>query len=644
MNRYVLLLLFAFTLTSGSMAADFTEKEKAIIYTNAVNVLRDYETIMNQMGEYVVNDIEKARSSAESFLELFVNRQVLIYNDLDPARQQTREMSEFYEAETYINSTILWYPDGITISLDLANARVSEIMIHGENIYSIDILVKKSINGNYNNQTFNKNVEELTFRIAFNLENKALGKFRIVGIRSASSTYNIDFARALQEVNSQDFNAEDLVKIHSEIKTILHDYTSYLSLLGDPQETAEDKEFYKESFLKLFPADARVYNDISPEPQTNLVPITDYLASYIADYPKGIKNLSINADSSKFGQVMKSDTGSSYYTYTDANKFFSGSYVGKDAFSNMFPLIFKISFNAAGKTFSNFRISGIDKSEVNFYETAAGTAEVARPELVIRPVTRKGFGMSLIGSFGITSINNKNIDALTIPKDSVSWNVSPLSGFITAVGVIYYFNDNFAVRSGIELNKYSAKFNLSGKFGDKVLSADVNSTQYYRRVLAEFDSIVSINYITIPLLANFTSGKPGKFGFYAEGGIKLSVPQKASYRNSGYYRYYGFYPTYPSYAQKVIDANEFGFYTRENIDETGKAEIKGFNLALYTSAGVNIPLGYYSSVTIGPEVILGISDILSDKKTYTDIFGKTYTHQPTKIKNFGLRVSLAYKL
>jgi hypothetical protein len=72
--------------------------------------------------------------------------------------------------------------------------------------------------------------------------------------------------------------------------------------------------------------------------------------------------------------------------------------------------------------------------------------------------------------------------------------------------------------------------------------------------------------------------------------------------------------------------------------------MKGFNLAFYGSAGINIPLGYYSSLSIGPEVMIGLSDIFSDKKTYTDIFGRSYTHQPTKIRNFGIRISLSYKL
>jgi hypothetical protein len=643
MKRSALLFLFlVFTLIPGLKAVEFSVKEKSIIYTNAIKVLENYQTIINQMGEFVVNDIEKAKSNAESFLELFVNRQVLIFNDLDPAHK----LSEFYEAETYSNSIILWYPDGITIKLDLENAKVSDIMTHEENVYSIDILVNKSINGNYLNQTLNKNAEELTFRIAFGLENKSLANFKIVGIRNASSNYVIDYTQALKEVNSEDFNNEDLIKIHSGLKTVLSDYTNFLSLLGDPQEPAEDKEFYKTSFLKLFQSgETRIYNDIVPEPQTSLVSITDYLGSYVVDYPNGIKNLSINTDSAKFGKVMKADEGS-YYTYVDANKFFSGSYKGKDAFRKMFPLIFKMSFSASGKTFTNFVINSIDISTVNYYEATPGNAPEQKPEITIRPVTRKGFGMSLIGSFGQTQINDKDIKTMSLASNYHSWTVSPLYGYISAIGVSYYFNDNIAVRSGLEFNKYSAKFNLNGKFQDSTYSTDINAIKYYKIVEANYDSLVTINYLTLPLLFNYTSGKPGKLGFYVEAGFKISIPVHVTYSNSGSYKTSGYYPSSPDVMQYRDDLlwPGLGFYTKGNINETGKIDMKGFNLAFYSSAGINIPLGYYSSINIGPEVIIGLSDIMSDKKKYTDIFGKTYTHQPTKIMDFGIRISLAYKL
>jgi hypothetical protein len=620
-------------------ATEFSVKEKAIIYTNAVKILENYQTIINKTGEYIVNDIEKAKSNAESFLELFVNRQVLIYNDLDPAHK----LSEFYEAETYSSNIILWYPDGLSIQLDLGNAKVSDIMTHEGNVYSIDILVKKTINGNYLNQTLNKNVEELTFRIAFGMENKSLSNFKIVGVRNALSNYVIDYSQTLKEVRSEDFNAEDLAKIRSELKTLLKDYTNFLSLIGDPQEQAEDKEFYKTSFLKLFQSgEVRLFNDINPEPQTSLISVSDYISGFTTNYPIGIKNISINTDSAKYGNIIKAGEGS-YSTYVYADKFFSGSFKGKDVFRKMFPLIFKISFNSSGKTYTGFVINSVDISSVNFYETTPGNTTVQKPELVIKPVTRKGIGISVTGSFGQTQINSKDITSLSDTVNMHSWNVSPLYGYLIALGVSYYFTDNIALKSGIEFSKYSTKFNLTGNFENNVFNADINGNLYYKMIAANYDSLVTINFLTLPILINYTSGKPGKFGFYAEGGVKISIPVRTSYSISGNYKTSGYFPFHPAVTD-TLDFPEIGFYNRENISENGKINLKGFSMALYSSIGVNIPMGYYSSINIGPDIIIGLSDILSNKKKYVDIFGKTYAHQPTKIKYFGLKISFAYKL
>jgi len=639
--KRTLLLFLTICLTGNSLlnAIEFSVKDKSIIYTNAIKVLDSYQTIINQIGEYVVNDIDKAKSDAEGFLELFVNRQVMLYNDLDPSHK----LSQFYEAETYTSNIILWYPDGLSVKLDLQNAKVSDIMDHGDNVYSIDILVKKTIDGNYLNQTLNKNVEELTFRVAFGLENKTLTNFRIVGIRNAASNVVVDYSQALKQVNSEEFSAEDMAKIQTEIKTLFKDYTNFLSLLGDPQEAAEDKEFYKSSFLNLFHSnDILIYNDITPDPQTNLIQVTDYLNQYRADYPNGIRNVSLNSDSARFGKVMKESEGS-FYTYVDANKFFSGSYKGKDAYRKMFPLIFKIGFSASGKTFNSFTISSIDISAVDFYEAAPGTETQQKPEIVIRPVTRKGFGMSLTASFGQKSINSKNITSLSLIRDLHSWDVTPLYGYLTAIGVNYFFTDNLGVKTGLEFEKYSAKFSLSGKFESNVLSADINGETYYKNIQASYDSLVKVNYLTVPLLVNYTSGKPGKFGFYAEGGMKVSIPVKTHYAVTGDYQYFGVYPARPIASQTVTD-NAYGFYERKSIDETGKLNLNRFNFSLYGSAGINIPLGYYSSVTFGPELIVGLSDIMKSKKNYIDIFGKVFEHEPVRIRNFGFRICLSYKL
>lgn len=639
MKRYLLFLTLLFSLLTQINAVEFSDKEKLIIITNSIKVLENYQKVINQMGEYVVNDIEKAKGGAEGFLELFVNRQVLIYNDLDPSHK----LSEFYEAETYSNNIILWYPDGISINLDLANIKGSEITTHEENVYSIDILVRKTINGNYLNQTLNKNTEELTFRIAFGSEIKDPANFKIVGIRNSESKFAINDAQALKEVNSVEILPDDLVKIHSEIKTVLQDYRNFLALIGDPQEAAEDKSFYKESFLKLFPeTGTRVFNDIMPAPQAKLVPVSDYLASFIADYPAGIKNLSINVDSAKFGKVMKSDDGS-LYTYTDANKFFSGSYKGKDVYRQMFPLIFKISFKAADKTYSDFRITGIDQSSVNFYESASGAA-AGKPEITIQPISRKGLGVYFAVSAGRTSIKDKNIESLTLAENFHEWKVTPQFGYSATLGVSYSFTDNISARSGIEYSKYGTKFNLSGDFLDHVQSVDANGDSYYRNIVAKFDSVVTINTVTIPLLIGYTSGKPGQLGYYADGGVSISIPVSSTYNNTGNYKFIA--PPYGIFIDPgdMLLVPDLGFFNNENINKSGDTGITGIKMSLYLSAGVNLPLGYYSSVNIGPEVNIGLSDLMSDKQSYVDIFKKSTTHQPVKIRSFGLRFSFVYKL
>jgi hypothetical protein len=638
-RSFGLTLLFILIYLPVIKAVEFTEKEKAVIYTNAVKVLENYQTVINQMGEFVVNDIEKAKSSKESFLELFVNRQVLLFNDLDPSHK----LSEFYEAETYASNVILWYPDGLTIALDIGNARVSDIISHDESVYSLDIMVKKTMNGNYLNQTMNKNTEEITFRVAFGLENKSIGNFRIVGVRNAASNMVIDYSKALQEVNSEDFSAEDLAKIQSEVKNRIRDYANFLSLLGDPQEAADDKEFYKTSFVGLFSnTDTKLYNDITPEPQTNLIGVNDYLTAYIADYPNGIKNLSVNADSAKFGKVMKNEDGS-YYTKADIVKFFSGSFKGKEVFRKDFPLIFKVSFNAAGKTFTDFKFNSVDISSQNFYEAAPGATAEKKPELVIKPVTRKGFGITIIGSFGQTTINSADINSMSLTQNSHEWTTSPLYGYQAGAGASYFFTDNISLRSGIELSTYSTSYTLSGTFTDAKISYDINSEPYNKRVIADYDSTVKVNYLTIPAVASYTSGKPGKIGFYGEAGVKLSIPLTATSSESGNYATSGVYSNPPS-PRDSEEFSAFGFYTKENINESDDIEMKGMNLSAYGSIGVNLPLGYYQSLYIGPEIMIGISDIMKNINNYRDIFGYPYEHQPTKIKYFGLRLSFAYKL
>lgn len=632
----ILFLVFSITLIAGT--GDFSDKEKAIIYTNSLRILKDYETIINEIGVNVVNDIEKAQSNAEGLIELFINRQVLVYNDLDPSYQ----LSKFYEAETYSANLILWYPDGVNIKLDLENAKVGNIMQHEDNVYSLDIMLNKKIDGNYLNQTLNRNSEGLTFRIAFSSKNRSFDNFKIVGIRNAESSDIIDYSKALKEVNSEDLSEEELTKIHEGIKAILGDYNNFLALLGDPDEIEEDKVFYKESLTNIFEnSETKIYNDINPEPEKSLINVSFYIAQYGENFPAGIKNISVNIDSADFGKVIKSEEGN-FYTYAYADKFFSGSFKGREAFSEMFPLAFKISFEKSGKAYTNYKISGIDISGSGFFSESASDQEIAVPDMVIKPVSRKGLSIALFGSYGLSYIKDQNISTLSMESDNYKWNINNDYGLTAGIRMQYFFTDFLGIETGVYYDTYKSMFNLEGNFQDDEFSTDINDDSFYKIFETAIDSTINLNYITVPLLLNYISSKPGKMGFYINAGIKASYAISSSYSTTGNYKYYGYYPSNPL-AIQYLEITELGFYNREIIDETGDTEISSLNLSLYGSIGIYIPFGYYSSVYLGPDIMYGFTDIMGERSEYKDIFGNTTGNQPAKIQKIGLKIGFVYK-
>lgn len=641
--KNAILLLFLFFSTEGLFAnpVEFSAKEKSIIYTNSLKLIQSYQSIINEIGVNVVSNTEKAKSNAENFNELFINRQVLVHNDLDP----TYQLSKFYEVETYSSNLILWYPDGININLDMANAKVSEIIPYQDNVYSIDILVNKKINGNYLNKTLNKNTETLTFRVAFSNTNGSFDNFKIVGIRNAKSSDFIDYTKALKEVNSEDFSKDELLKVHGGLKSMISDYENFLALLGNPNESDEDKVFYIESFLKLFKPETKIYNDISPEKDKSLVDLDTYLKNYKENYPAGIKNISLNVDSADFGKVIKSKD--DYYSFVYADKFFSGSYKGKEVFREMFPLAFKISFVKLGSTYTDFKINSIDISGKEFYTDKS--AVNAEPTLAIKPVTRKGFSVSVYTSFGLSSIDDKNINGLSLAANQHEWGFKKGFGSLAGVGIHYYFSDNFSISSGMEYSQYKSTYTLNGTFQDDALSPSINTEfgSYNKIIIAKYDSTLHLGYLNIHLLIKYSSGAPGKFGFYIETGVLTSILFKSSYENSGSFAFHGYFPNIPAPFPKLWDETDgsyLGFYKRENISNTGTADISNLNISFCGSFGVNIPLGYYSSITVGPEIAIGFSDINGKRKSYKDIFGNSIANSGTKITKFGVKIGFVYKL
>lgn len=640
--KYIIIALLAstFILPAWGAEKDFSDKEKTVIYMHSLNMLKDYQRLINEIGVNAVNNIEAAQSSSESFLELFVNRQVLIYNDLDPAHL----LSPFYEAETYISNLLLWYHDGMVIDMDFDNAKVGNIMEHEYDVYSLDIMINKQINGNYLNRSQNRNREALLFRVAFNT--KGSGNYKIVGIRNASSELQLDYSSAMEEVNSEVLKENEEVQVSDGSRALMNDYINFLTLLSDPTELDEDKVFYKESFMQLFKGeDARVFNDLQPEPENSLLSTEEYLELLHTGYTKGINNLSMNSDSAHIGNVLKNED-ESYYTTASVTKFFSGMYQGEEVFREMFSLNFKIVFEKSGSAFINYKIESIDIETEDFYQTS-GSEATQLPEQQITTITRKGWSLSVGAAYGYSMIESEMAQSPAADYDAEPWVYSSGYGYRAGIHASYFFNDHIGLITGLSYNNYQGSVHLTGHFEDTELTPDINGLidpdeVRYKNYQMDYDSALSHSYISLPVLFNYTSGTPGKWAFYIEAGGSLGYRISSAYTVTGDEQFYGRYPYHES-STEFIYLEDLGYYNRTDIQRSGEADLHNFNISGYLSTGIVIPLGYFSSIKFGPEVFFGFSDINAGIESL-NIFGQSVPHESNVLKKYGVKLTYVLKL
>lgn len=641
--KSILGILLLLSVVNCVLGADFSQKQIALINTKALQIIESYETSINEIGKTTPIDINTATSNAESLIELFVNRKVLVYNDLDPSHT----LSEFYEVETYASNLILWYPDGIEVILDYPNAKTTPIRQHDETIFSMDIAIDKRIKGNYLNKQSNTNKESLIFRIAFSMSGKSFADFQVAGVRNASSETKVDDLKTLQEVNAEELSQEELNKVYSGVRGVLNDYTNFLALLGDPQEVEDDKEFYRESFANIFKdKEVKVFNDVELKPKSTLIGIPEYLELYKTNFPDGIKNISLNVDSAEFGTVSKDDQGG-LFTYIYVDKFFSAVVNQKELFKTSDNLMFKVNFTKSGNSYTSYNIESVDKTGFSYFDSEA---EVGDPSMAIAPVSRQGFSVFGTLSYGVTSINDENISSINMSENLHEWQIENGYGYVIGGGVNYCFNDAIGISTGIELQTISTQYSLKGNFKDNEYSYDNSGNDginhFYMIIDANYDSIVNVSNVNLPILLKYSLGKPGSFGFSIDAGLKVSYMVSAKYTLSGNYATSGHYPDYFTsiYPDGIVQSDpKLGFVQKYNIDETDNVDLKKLNVSGFAKASFIVPVNYYASFEFGPEIYYGLGDI-SNGSNYIDIFGKESVRKPVNINFIGVNVKYVYKL
>lgn len=617
--------------TAYSYSQEFTNKQKAIIYNEAIKTLQSYQQLTNQMADQVV-DLTEFNKTSQRLVDLFVSRKSIVYNDLDPAHK----LSEAYELETYVTNMMLWYPDGMKINFDFDNLRAGNIISHGNDIYTVDIMTSKRIDGNYLNQQKNTQTEQLLYRIAFFLKSGTFENYRIAGIRSSKANAITDDSHLLAEVKSISFSEKDIQLINDQTKSLLNDYINFLRLLTDPKETNEDKAYYGISFIGLFKdSTTSVANDIEPDPQNRWVPIKDYQKNVIKDYPEGIRNLGMNIDSVQYGKVI-SEGNEKYYINGYIDKFFSGKFQSKTVFRDNSKYDFKVSFERNGNTFVNFKLASIDKFGVNLYSQNASNSTQELPNKPITTIKRRGLYLGFALGGGLTNFKDPNLSGNSI----LNWSQKGKGSMNIEATAIWYLMKKIGISMGIGYSRSSATVNLNGTFRNTNYSTDVNNELYLKNVTAAYDSLITFNYISVPIsMIYHSNSNPEKWGIYVETGIVTFINLNSSFHTMGNIATSGYYE---QYSGVVVSDPNYGFINRQGIDRKGKGNAASFTFAIRASIGVSYPINYFTTVYVGSELVYSLGSF-SNAEDFTDAFGNVSSAKKVGLSKYGIKFGISYK-
>jgi hypothetical protein len=469
------LFFFVLSVNCDLLFGQFSEKDQSDIRKKAIKLLIEYENKIDVLGKEV-KSIDKTRINIEAFMRLFVNNRIQVYNDLDPAHL----MSEYYEAETYSSNLALWYPDGITVMLNLDYAQVSNIISQGEDVYTIDFIVEKQIRGQYLGKTPNNNTELLLFRIGFASSGGQFKNFRIAGIRKSIEKDYLGDLDKIKEIKGAQLNSDEKRDIDRETRTLLNDYTNYLSLIGDTAENIEEKIMYKKSFRSLFSSNqSLVYNDILPDSRNQFVPVSDYINLYSEAYASDGSIVTFKLDSADFGIIVSlNDT--LFYRLVQIGKSFIGNYLGKRKVSFVNRIALRINFVYSSSVFKNFRIERIDpivakKQEVIAPRTysdlikhkpgakkSMGTDYAKHPEkrdFLFDESNKVRLGLGFLAGQG--KISNGNINDLNYGNVGYEW-ITKSRFFYSFYGrYIYMLGPKFGLVTGIGYSSTGTSYSLN---------------------------------------------------------------------------------------------------------------------------------------------------------------------------------------
>lgn len=431
---------------------------------------------------------------------------------------------------------------------------------------------------------------------------------------------------------AQDFSITQKRLIASKIDQLLENYQKYGVLSEDGVEISA---LYIKKFNELFPGkkDVYLYNDIDPEKLLDeKIATTEYVTKVKSWYKAGLA-MRLSWDAMLMSEAVQlPDSKKDYTVSLLLEKQVMGVYKSEKIINNTNDLYFIIEFEQSGKTFSNFKIAGIQKEKPVLEIPEEPEVEVAekkkepekeeeakkeprkKPKKVVRKVMDKSISLYFAPLY--TQIYNKDVFS------DDNWQAEGTLGYSGGIGYTYYLNKSLGVFGGLSLTNYKTNLKLEN------FSIETNTLQlidkdndvYYRYIQSNVEEQNSLTYLDVSLGVNLNKYlKENAFGIYLSAGGQFSYLFMSKYKITGSSTHTGYYP---EYHVVLYDLPEYDF-TSENLDEENDWDLNSFNISAYLSFGLFARVHRLVYVNAGPYVIYGIGDLKYDTAKHRDDYIST---------------------
>jgi len=432
---------------------------------------------------------------------------------------------------------------------------------------------------------------------------------------------------------AQDFSVKQKILIASKIDELLKNYQKYGGLSKDQIEISA---LYVNKLNNLFKGtkDVYVYNDIDPQKLLNdKITYTEYVLKIKTWYKAGLATKLI-WDASLISEAVRlPDSKKSYAVSLLLEKQVMGVYKSNTIVNNINDLYFIIEFEKSGKTFTNFKIAGIQKERP--------ILEVPEePEVVVREKKEK-YEKYLSVYFNplYTSIYNKDI------SNNDYWTASPKTAYNSGLGMTFYTAKlPLGLYTGLSLTNYRTDLKLEDYVNESNTTQlrDKDDDVYYRYIEADVEESNSLSYLDLSLGISYNKFlKKETFGIYVNAGGQFSYLFTAKYKISGTSTHRGYYPQYHVI---LFDLEDYDL-TSENLDSEDTWDLNSINISGYLSIGFLVKLHRLVCLNAGPYLIYGISDLNYNTAKHRDDYISTVgTPGKTNTQALGLNISLLFIL